>query len=248
MLCMKKFYCLLGLISFVIIVNAQNPVLYALTSAGGVSGKGAIIKYDVSSNQLTANYSFSGPDGEAPQGSLVQTSSGLFYGMTRNGGVNNLGVIFSFNPYANTYTKIYDFGGVDGARPSGSFIQASNGILYGMTTYGGIADKGVIFSYNIQDRVYTKLHDFTGPVNFWGPIEADGARPYGSLLQSPDGKLYGLTSAGGDLGTGIAFSFDIASSSLVKLWNFGVNGFPTASFIQGADGFFYYTTYGPTPS
>ena len=36
---MKKFYSLLGLIFFVIIVNAQNPLLYALTSAGGASGK-----------------------------------------------------------------------------------------------------------------------------------------------------------------------------------------------------------------
>ena len=120
---MKKFYCLLGLISFVIVANAQSPVLYALTSAGGISGKGAIIKYDVSSNALTASYSFSGPDGEAPQGSLVQATNGLLYGMTMNGGVNNLGVIFSFNPFTNTYTKVYDFGSVDGARPSGSLIQ-----------------------------------------------------------------------------------------------------------------------------
>src|SRR6187551_730349 len=133
---MKKFYSLLGLIFFVIIVNAQNPLLYALTSAGGASGKGAIIKYDVSNNQLTASYSFTGPDGEAPQGSLVQASNGLFYGMTRNGGVNNLGVIFSFNPCTNTYAKLYDFGGVDGAQPYGALIQARNGLLYGMTTFG----------------------------------------------------------------------------------------------------------------
>jgi hypothetical protein len=75
-------------------------------------------------------------------------------------------------------------------------------------------------------------------VNRFGTIDADGARPFGSLPQSTDNKLYGLTSAGGDLGTGIAFSFDIVSSLLVKLLNFGINGFPIASFIQGADGFF----------
>src|SRR6187399_1668829 len=117
---MKKVYFLICLIFFVIIVSAQNPVLYALTSAGGTAGKGAIIKYDVSGNQLSATYSFSGPDGEAPQGSLVQATNGLFYGMTRNGGVNNLGVIFSYDPCTNTYSKLYDFGGVDGAQPHGA--------------------------------------------------------------------------------------------------------------------------------
>ena len=242
---MKKFYSLLGLIFFVIIVNAQNPLLYALTSAGGASGKGAIIKYDVSSNQLTASYSFAGPDGEAPQGSLVQATNGLFYGMTRNGGANNLGVIFSFNPYTNSYTRLYDFGGVDGARPHGSLIQANNGILYGMTTYGGIMDRGVIFSYNIQESVYTKLYNFTGPVDGREtPNADDGSLPYGSLVQATDGKLYGMTSNGGLNYFGIAFSFDIASSSLVKFLHFGLNGGPMASFIQAADGFLYYTTNG----
>jgi uncharacterized repeat protein (TIGR03803 family) len=85
-------------------LNAQNPLLYALYFCSGASGKGAIIKYDVSSNQLTASTVFR-PDGEAPQGSLVQATNGLFYGMTRNGGANNLGVIFSFNPYTNSYTN-----------------------------------------------------------------------------------------------------------------------------------------------
>jgi uncharacterized repeat protein (TIGR03803 family) len=58
------------------------------------------------------------------------------YGTTHDGGSNNVGVIFSFNPSSSTYTKVKDFGGEDGIYPYGSLIQASDGKLYGTTNEG----------------------------------------------------------------------------------------------------------------
>jgi len=41
--------------------------------------------------------------GQYPLGSLMPASNGLLYGMTNQGGANNLGVIFSFDPANPTY-------------------------------------------------------------------------------------------------------------------------------------------------
>ena len=53
--------------------------------------------------------------------------------MTVQGGTNDGGVIFSFDPSSFTYTTLKDFDGTNGANPYGSLIQASDGKLYGMT-------------------------------------------------------------------------------------------------------------------
>ena len=85
-----------------------------------------------------------------------------------------------------------------------------------MTTYGGSSDSGVIFSYNIASSAYTKLKGFNG---------ANGACPLGSLMQASDGKLYGMTSSGGNNGYGVAFSYDPVTSIYTKLSDFnGSNG------------------------
>ena len=45
-------------------------------------------------------------NGSFPQGSLMQGSNGLFYGLTKDGGINNVGVLFNFNPVGNVYTRL----------------------------------------------------------------------------------------------------------------------------------------------
>jgi uncharacterized repeat protein (TIGR03803 family) len=137
--------------------------------------------------------------------------------MTAGGGSSNQGVIFSFDPSTTTYTKLKDFDGTNGASPNGSMIQASDGKLYGMTNLGGNGPDvynrgdGVVFSFDPSSSVYTKLKDFDG---------ANGANPYGGLTQASDGKLYGMTTQGGSGNTGVIFSFDLSSSTYIKLMDF----------------------------
>ena len=49
--------------------------------------------------------------GYYPTGKLVQASNGKIYGITGNGGANNKGVLFEFDPITNTYVKKIDFSG-----------------------------------------------------------------------------------------------------------------------------------------
>jgi uncharacterized repeat protein (TIGR03803 family) len=145
----------------------------------------------------------------------MQASNGKLYGMTHVGGSSNIGVIFSFDPSTSTYKKLKNFDGTNGAYPTGSLMQASDGNLYGGAG-GGSSDQGVIFSFDPSSSTYTKLKDFDN-------ANGDGYYPVGSLMQASDGKLYGMTQFGGSSGSGVIFSFDPSSSTYTKLKDFASN-------------------------
>jgi uncharacterized repeat protein (TIGR03803 family) len=63
-------------------------------------------------------------------------------------------------------------------------------------------------------------------------------------MQATDGKLYGLTSAGGTFGGGTFFSFDPSTLSHTVLANFGPNYYPYGTPTQASDGKIYGVTNG----
>ena len=223
-------------------MQASDGKLYGMTFGGGSSGVGVIFSFDPSSSGYTKLKDFDNANGANPWGSLIQARDGKLYGMTNVGGTNGKGVIFSLDLSSSTYTKQVDFNGDNGAHPSGSLLQASDGKLYGMTALGGIVAAngpdgyGVIFSFDPSTSIYTKLKELDYP---------DGIHPYGNIIQANDGKLYGMTSAGGNSGVGTIFSFDLSSSTYKKLMDFSYpNGFLAyGSFIQASDGKLYGMTF-----
>ena len=74
--------------------------------------------------------------------------------------------------------------------------------------YGGVYNDGVIFQFDISSNTIHKLYDF----NY-----LNGAYPGGSLFQASNGKLYGMTGAGGLDSAGVIFSYDISTSTYTKL-------------------------------
>src|SRR5450432_3600239 len=70
------------------------------------------------------------------------------YGLTNSGGNENEGTIIKYNPGTNNVTVLKGFTGSERNPRYSTFIQASNGKLYGMTSDGGISNEGVIFSYD----------------------------------------------------------------------------------------------------
>jgi uncharacterized repeat protein (TIGR03803 family) len=141
-------------------------------------------------------------------------------------------LFFSYNPSSSTYTKLKNFGGTDGANPYGNLVQATNGKLYGVTYGGGNNNSGVIFSFDPSSSTYSKLMDFGG---------ANGAYPYGGLVQASDGKLYGMTNGGGSNSYGVIFSYNPSTSTYIKLMDFGgANGArPNGNLMQANDGKLY---------
>jgi len=137
---------------------------------------------------------------------------------------------------AQTTEVLHSFSGpTDGANPRGSLIQAADGDFYGTASSGGSAGLGTVFKITAAGT-FTVLHHFTG-----GP--ADGAQPNASLVQGPDGSLYGTTVRGGTAELGTVFR--IAASVVTVLHSFSGapdGALPYAALIRARDGNFYGTT------
>jgi uncharacterized repeat protein (TIGR03803 family) len=199
---MKKIFILFTF--FVIITfssTGQKHVLFGMTA-----GYDEIYKFDPVTDSFSIVHSFDTIDGVGPCGNLIQASNGLLYGITESGGANNMGVMFRFNPVTNKLVVLINFNGVNGKYPYGGLIQASNGLLYGMTSQGGSTNDGVIYRYNISSGKDSVVFSFDSLIS--------GAQPMGSLVDPYNGPiLYGLTSTGGPgSGNGVLFAFDISNN------------------------------------
>ena len=201
----------------------QMAYCYGLTVDGGINDEGVIFSYNVATSTYTNLYSFLGGDssGARPVGILIQAYNGLLYGTTVSGGINNEGVIFSFDPSTSTYANVYSFGQIPGQEAAGNLIQASNGLLYGLT-YSNIPnpDSSIIFSYDLLTSTFTTCYEFQTN----SPL---GSYPNFCLMQASNGLIYGTTMAGGDDNYGVIFSFD----PLIK----PIAGFLALAVPQGKD-------------
>jgi uncharacterized repeat protein (TIGR03803 family) len=218
---------------------SDGTYLYGMTQIGGVANVGTVFKIKISDNSYTTLLDFDGTtNGSSPKGTL--TSDGIYlYGMTNCGGKWDEGTVFKIQISNNVYTKILDFSSYGyGAYPEGSLFY-SGGYLYGMTKYGGISDKGVVFKIQTSDNTFTKIFDFQFPLS-------SGSNPEGSLIS--DGTyLYGTTSSGGNYYKGTVFKIQISDNTFTRMIDF--DGTTTGSSPNGAlvsDGSYLYgmTTLG----
>jgi uncharacterized repeat protein (TIGR03803 family) len=236
---MKNLVLIISFLFIALTQNAQTE-LWGMTAKGGVSNNGVLFQFDISNSICTKKLDFSGvTNGSLPNGSLFKASDGRLYGMTATGGQNGFGTIFQYDLSTGTYTKKFDFDGVaHGSSPNGSLMQATDGFLYGLTILGGINNKGVIFKFDINTSICTKVFDFNG---------ANGLNPNGNLIQFSDGLLYGLTvGGGGGIGgsnnNGELFQFNPVTNILVKkvILTGGLSGYnPFGSLVQAIDGKLY---------
>jgi len=104
----------------------------------------------LSGGTYTDLYDFNGTNGANPATALT-LNGGVFYGTAPNGGMNNNGVLFSYDPSTSTYMPLVYFTGDTGLFPGTNPIAAltlSGGIFYGTTYFGGMNTNGVLFSFN----------------------------------------------------------------------------------------------------
>lgn len=231
----------LKLLDFAGTVNGSQPFgavisdgtyLYGMTNDGGTNNLGSIFKIMTDGTDYLKLLDFRGiANGNKPTGTLI--SDGTFlYGMTSQGGTNNLGTIFKIKPDGTGYWILLDFAGTaNGRTPNGSLIYDGT-FLYGMTSQGGTNNLGTIFKIKPDGTGYLKLLDFAGATN--------GSDPLGSLFT--DGNfLYGMTSTGGTNNLGTIFKLMPDGTGYVKLLDFAgvANGSkPAGSLIT--DGTFLY--------
>jgi len=195
------------------------------------------------------------PDGNSPNGWLVQGPDGNFYGTTSAGGANGDGTVFKISSTGALVT-LHTFNGNDGNTPS-ALILATDGNLYGTTLMGGANCSrgpglcGTVFRITPSGTL-TTLYTFCAQANC-----TDGFFPAAALVQGNDGNLYGTTEHGGTPGQcspyGCGTLFRITLGGMFNtLYAFCPQGncqfvapdgqYPQAPLLQGADGSFYGTT------
>ena len=237
---MKKYVQLLLPALFCIYnCGAQNPELWGSTVHGGNTGAGVSFSYSLCNGGYTVRYSFDSLyySGCCAQGGLLRASDGLLYGITYSCGAYDDGVLYSYSIATDSLIALHYFGnGTDGSQPwFASLTQASNGLLYGMTEYGGTDTFGTIFSYNPANHAYAVVHNFALG-------DSDGAFPETSnLIQANDSLLYGMTSLG-PYGGGTIFSFNINTNQEKVMASCG--GDAEGTLCHASNGLYYGVTSG----
>jgi uncharacterized repeat protein (TIGR03803 family) len=221
------------------LIQASDGNFYGTTQNGGNtacdSGCGTIFK--ITPNGKLTTFKFNGTNGSQPYAGLVQAANGDFYGVTTTGGTDNLGTVFKFTPKGGL-TTLYSFAANTGYSPVGGLVLASDGNFYGTASSGGPAagqcDPGCGTIFKITPAgTYTTIHNFNGI--------PDGGAPLATMVQAPDGKLYGTASALGNAGSyGTVFTITPEGKyTVVHQFNNTDGAYPFGGLILGTDGNFY---------
>jgi uncharacterized repeat protein (TIGR03803 family) len=189
---------------------------------------------------------FAGENGGGSEGVLIQGLDGAFYGTTVFGALGKCtqgcGTIFKITSEGKLrmlYRFCSEENCSDGYAPYAGLVLARDGNFYGTTAQGGNSGcgfgcgNGTVFNIS-RDGTLTVLHAFSG---------ADGAYPFGHLIQANDGNFYGTTLQGGDSNDGTVFRITPEGVlGVVHSFN-GKDGYlPDAGLVQGSDGNFYGVT------
>lgn len=209
---------------------------YGTTYSGGSNNLGTV--FEVTTNgELTVLTSFGGTNGWEPVAGLTPGTNRNFYGTTTSGGADEAGTVFEVTTNGVLMT-LYSFtGGNDGGEPEAGLTLGTNGLFYGMTSYGGSGGYGTVFDITANGAL-TTLYSFNDNSN--------GAGPFAAMTLGLNGNFYGTTAGDEDNTYGNVFEM-MPGGALTNLYSF-TNGTdsasPAAALTLGPDGNFYGTTYG----
>jgi uncharacterized repeat protein (TIGR03803 family) len=209
------------------LVMAGN-ILYGITSEGGISdqesiGNGMVFSVNIDGTGFRVLHTFTArssqtytnSDGASPSAGLLLSGSTL-YGTTAYGGPNGHGTVFSMNTNGTGFKVIYNFTGSGMAIVPLGPLAISCNKLYGTSEFGGTYNYGTVFSLNTDGAPFTLLHSFTSLSLNPPYTNADGAEPFGGLVQY-ENTLYGTTVMGGTWGNGTVFAVNTNGTGFTVL-------------------------------
>ncbi len=221
-----------------------DDALYGTTYHGGDYDGGAVFKIDIEDaenpvHSTLHSFTTTVDGGDHPNGGLTY-NDGMLYGITRSGGADDSGIIFSLPIEGGDITILHSFDGDAGNSPFGN-ISLSGTTFYGVTEEGGVDGYGVVYKIETDGSDFSVIHEFDYD---------DGAYPHAAPLVSADGNtLYGTTLEGGLEDSGTIYKIDITDPadpifSVLHAFNYDEGAYPEGELIFSADG---NTLYGMTP-
>ncbi len=248
------------------VVESDGSLFGTLTNTSLTSG-GAIYKASVAGGAPQTIYQLNGDkggDGYVPVAGLLDGGDDYLYGSTlyaarktvfstaEGGGTlfrvkqdgSGFQTLHTFDPEITVTTPtighlpLTNQANSDGLYPSFPLIKDSvSDYLYGVTSTGGTNGTGVVFRIKRDGTGFELMHSFAA-LNSDGK-NSDGAFPSGPLLLATDGRLYGVTSNGGNnlytqnttssftdapsvttRGTGTVYSLNTDGTDFQTIYNF----------------------------
>ena len=254
------------------VIVGPDGALYGASATSISTTGGLIFRVTTDGTSVETLYQFDSTDGISPQGALLLGSDGVLYGSTQftNGGsAAGMGTLFRVAVDGTGFTTLHNFApstttnvntnpiNANGASPTAALIEGSDGLLYGVTRFGGPAGTGVVYKIGKDGSGFALLHAFaavTSPASSAVTVNADGAHPRATLAESA-GYFYGTTNSGGANGQGTVFRLRFDGSGFEVLHVFttpmAVSGqtflanedgaTPQAGLTDGGDGMLYGT-------
>jgi hypothetical protein len=246
---------------------------------GGGKGNGTIFRINPDGTSFKTIYAFSSPsvvgytnsDGIKPDAILTISGSSI-YGTTKECGLYGYGTLFKVGIDGAGFTTLHYFKEVlrapDGRLPKA--VTLVNDVLYGITSWGGVFDNGLIYSVKLDGDIFEAQYCFPTAVDvgnssypqpFFKNINSVGALPFSGVIYSSN-VLYGVTATGGTNGYGVVYSLsleplpppEITGSftngwvGLIKLtWPVNIPGFPPVKLQNSANPSFQTYSYTPSP-
>jgi uncharacterized repeat protein (TIGR03803 family) len=181
----------------------KNGTLYGTTSSGGANGSGALYQLTKTTKGWTEKviHSFGASgDGSFPYDGLMLDASGNLFGVTSGGGAVGVGTVYRLTLAKKTWTEtvLYSFTNQNGDG-SGMYyvnlVSDAAGNLYGTTAFGGTNGNGTVWElvYSKTKKTYSEKVLYS----FGATGSGDGTYPYGGVIMSKPGTLYGTTEIGG---------------------------------------------------
>lgn len=215
--------------------------LLGVTALGGAHGDGVIYRIAQDGTETVVHDFDAAKDGTSPDVyRLLLASDGRVYGVAEFGGSPDFaGTIYRIDPDGSNFVVLHAFGAAGGPlQPSSPLIEASDGMFYGTSFFGGFGE-GTVYRMTPGGEV-TVLHAFAAG-------RREGSLP-NAVVQATDGAFYGTSQFGGarDDGTFYRIGKD-GRFKLLHDFDASSGTPPTGAFVQAADGAFFGAAFGDGP-
>ncbi len=175
------------------VIEGSDGVLYGVAD-GSTTNATAIFRLnkDGTGYRIIRSLPRANSDFAWSRAPLFEGSDGLLYGTCINGGTYNRGCLFKLNKQGNEFQTMISFGATpaDPQAPAGGVIEGSDGQLYGQLQNGSGPqgdNEGAIYRISRTGTNFQFLHLFSTYTL---------SNPIGQLVESADGRLYGVTKRG----------------------------------------------------
>ncbi len=127
------------------LMRSRDGTFHAVLATRGHPG--ALLSFDAQGAlRIRKEFSAQGHGPRGPSGTLAEGSDGRLYGMSRGGGIFDMGTLYAIDPADDSVQVLHTFGLPlrMGSHPNEGVMFADDGSLYGATSGGGVYGFGTV--------------------------------------------------------------------------------------------------------